>query len=189
MGEKKRGNRFFQAMEKYLKNPGICKQCKKPIIKEGKRPCEMRALTFCSCSCAAIYNGENRTITKKAKLCKCGKQIDRTDSKCTECKEKLNNKSIKNHTNITKNEIFGKRANYQSARSAIRKHAEKIFELNGKEKVCVVCGYDKHINISHKKAVSDFDGNTTLGEINSIENLVALCPTHHWEFDHGLIVL
>jgi predicted restriction endonuclease len=26
-------------------------------------------------------------------------------------------------------------------------------------------------------------------EINHIDNLVGLCPTHHWEFDAGLIDL
>jgi predicted restriction endonuclease len=22
--------------------------------------------------------------------------------------------------------------------------------------------------------------------VNSLDNLVGLCPNHHWEFDHGL---
>jgi hypothetical protein len=25
--------------------------------------------------------------------------------------------------------------------------------------------------------------------VNSLDNLVGLCPNHHWEFDHGLLQL
>jgi hypothetical protein len=34
--------------------------------------------------------------------------------------------------------------------------------------------------------VKDFPPEAKLTEINAIDNLVALCPTHHWEFDHPL---
>lgn len=50
-----------------------------------------------------------------------------------------------------------------------------------------ICGYDRHVNICHKKAVADFSDNALVKEINSIDNLVALCPTHHWEYDNGFI--
>ena len=26
-----------------------------------------------------------------------------------------------------------------------------------------------------------------LAEINNIENIIPLCPTHHWEFDNGVM--
>ena len=34
-----------------------------------------------------------------------------------------------------------------------------------------------------------FDKDTTLNEINDINNLMALCRNCHWEFDNGLISL
>ena len=49
--------------------------------------------------------------------------------------------------------------------------------------------YNKHIEIAHKKAVSDFDDSATIAEINDINNLIALCPNCHWEFDNGLLKL
>lgn len=90
-------------------------------------------------------------------------------------------------TSITKGEMFKNRANYQSARSGIRKHAQKIFENSNKEKQCFICGYQKHYEIAHIKAVADFDDNTLISVINSEDNLIALCPNHHWEYDNGLL--
>lgn len=39
--------------------------------------------------------------------------------------------------------------------------------------------YDKHIEIAHIKSVAEFDDSVTIAEINSIDNLIALCPNHH----------
>ena len=89
--------------------------------------------------------------------------------------------------NKTKKEIFDKRKNWQSARTAIRKCANSIFKLKNIPRKCVICGYDKHIEIAHIKAVSEFSDDTLISEINDISNLVALCPNHHWEFDNGLL--
>lgn len=90
---------------------------------------------------------------------------------------------------LTKGELFGRRNGYQSARSAIRKDAQKTFLEKNKEPCCKICGYRNHIEVAHIKAVSEFDDNTMIAEINSIENLIALCPNHHWEYDNGVIKL
>lgn len=89
----------------------------------------------------------------------------------------------------TKGEMISDRKNYQSYRSSVRKLAEKIYTDSGQKKVCAICGYDKHIEIAHIKAVSDFEDSATIAEINSIDNLIALCPNHHWEYDNGLITI
>ena len=52
-----------------------------------------------------------------------------------------------------------------------------------------MCGYDNHIEVAHIKPISSFDDNTKLSEINHKNNIVALCPNHHWEFDNNLISL
>lgn len=46
------------------------------------------------------------------------------------------------------------------------------------------CDYDRHVEVCHKKAISTFDLDTPLSVVNSIDNLIVLCPNHHWEFDH-----
>ena len=92
-------------------------------------------------------------------------------------------------TNRTKGDLFTNRKNWQSARSAIRKYAQTVFFEHNTEHKCAICGYDKHIEVAHIKAVSEFDDNATVGEINAITNLIGLCPNHHWEYDNGLLSL
>lgn len=87
----------------------------------------------------------------------------------------------------TKGQLFKSRKNWQSARTAIRKSAQKSFEDSGKPYKCVICGYTNHIEIAHIKAVSDFDDNILISEINNPDNLIGLCPNHHWEYDNGLL--
>lgn len=94
--------------------------------------------------------------------------------------------SIKNKT---KRELFDSRNSWQSARSGIRKDACNVFKASGKEYKCIICGYSNHVDIAHIKPVSEFNDNDLISDINNINNLVALCPNHHWEFDAELINL
>ena len=87
----------------------------------------------------------------------------------------------------TKGQLFRSRKNWQSARTAIRKSAQKSFEDSGKPYKYAICGYTNHIEIAHIKAVSDFDDNILISEINNPDNLIGLCPNHHWEYDNGLL--
>ena len=89
----------------------------------------------------------------------------------------------------TKGELFQKRSNWQSARSAIQQHARKVFFASDKPKRCHECGYDRHIEVCHIRDVADFPDTATIGEINDPTNLRSLCPNHHWEFDHGLLIM
>ena len=91
--------------------------------------------------------------------------------------------------NVTKGELFSKRKNWQSARTAIRKHAADIYFTKTTNPQCVVCGYTKHVQVAHRVSVSSFPAETLLTEINHITNLVGLCPNCHWEFDHDLLKL
>lgn len=87
----------------------------------------------------------------------------------------------------TKEQVFDNHKNWQSARSNIRRHAQKIFMRSGIKQECLLCGYNKYIEVAHIKAVSDFDDSATVAEINDLHNLVPLCPNHHWEFDHDCL--
>ena len=88
-------------------------------------------------------------------------------------------------TQTTKGELINKRSNWQSWRSTIQKNARDTYNKSNKPKHCVICGYDKTYDVAHIKAVSDFDDDVLVSEINNIDNLISLCPNHHWEFDHG----
>ena len=113
------------------------------------------------------------------------------ETRCKELDIKLNILLINNNDVLTKTkgELFNSRKNWQSARSSIQKLARRVFFENIDKPKCVICGYNKHVEVAHKKPVSEFDDNTLVKDINSINNLVGLCPNHHWEFDNGLLTL
>ena len=100
---------------------------------------------------------------------------------------KIKTKSKKDWDKITKGELFNYCKNWQSARTQIRKLAQKVFDNCNHGYKCAICGYNKHIEIAHIKAVSEFDDNSTINEINDPNNLIGLCPNHHWEYDNGLL--
>jgi len=50
---------------------------------------------------------------------------------------------------------------------------------------CEKCGWDKHVEVCHKKPISEFPKTALLSEINSEDNLLILCPNCHWMFDHS----
>ena len=62
-----------------------------------------------------------------------------------------------------------------------------VYDKSGRPKVCKICGYYHHAPICHVTPVAEFPGTAFIREINDLNNLVALCPTHHWEFDHGVL--
>ena len=95
----------------------------------------------------------------------------------------------KDIASLTKKELFQSRNSYQSARSAIVKNAQAVYSKSKKPRYCAICGYDKHYEIAHIKAVADFENDTSIAEINNENNLIALCPNHHWEYDNGILDL
>jgi hypothetical protein len=176
-----------RAIERYYQNPNYCKQCGNLIkVRENERVADVKMKVFCNHSCRAIYYN----VSRKKPINNC----------CPICKKKISPyaKYCREHHRIempdyrglkTKGELFKSRKNYQSARSAIRQHAELVYARSGKQKVCKICGYSNHAEISHIKSVSSFPDTALISEINDINNLIALCPNHHWEFDNGLLKL
>lgn len=90
-------------------------------------------------------------------------------------------------SSMSKGELFSSRKNWQSARSSIRKNAERVLTRTGIEHKCSVCGYSNYVEVCHIKSVSEFPDSAKICDINDKKNLVYLCPNHHWEFDHSLL--
>lgn len=156
-----------QAELKYLANPNICKQCLQIVpIEAGRRLSETRRKQFCNHSCAAKYCNSRKPKKIKLSLPK----VPKVPVIETETKETL----------------FKNRATWQSARSLLRRHAAAVYWNAHNSVQCEHpgCGYTKHVEVCHKKPVSSFPGNTLITVINSLDNLIGLCPNHHWEFDH-----
>lgn len=111
--------------------------------------------------------------------------------KCNEIGINLNKfESIpkENILKLTKKTLFDTRG-YQKARTAICKNARFIYKQSNKNKSCIVCKYKKHYEVAHIKPVSEFEDNELISTINNVDNLIALCPNHHWEYDNKLLDL
>ena len=196
-----------RAEEKYAKNPIKCLNCSKIIPLNGRRPSQVKKNKFCSSHCAAVFNNKKFPKRKPSKhsnptsFCKfCGDIIYLKKSsensyynrtKCDKCLQlraiMFNGCYLPKIENKTKKELFLSTKNYQSARSQILKHAFIKYNLSDRPKQCLICNYKKHFQVCHKKAVSNFSADTLIKEINDLNNLLPLCPTHHWEFDHGCL--
>lgn len=143
---------------------------------------------FCCRGCAAIFN--NKLHPKKQKINHyciiCKKLLTKKRKYCDDC---LKNKQI-DWTKITLKEVIYYSGQMDSNRYArIRDRAKRVYLSSNKPKKCYICGYDKHFEICHIKPIHLFDLSTPIATVNNINNLVALCPNCHWEFDNGLFKL
>jgi 5-methylcytosine-specific restriction endonuclease McrA len=149
----------------------LCKNCNK----ETQNP------KFCSLSCSASYN--NRVNPKRKRnpkyRCKCGKRKKYSALLCRKCRTRENEKTP------IKDLYYGNDANKYAG---IRGRARTTFFNNNKIPLCKICGYDKHVEVCHIKAINEFSDDTPIGIVNSLNNLIGLCPNCHWEYDHGLLL-
>jgi len=185
-----------QAIKNYMLNPNVCLECKnKILVHDGEKVSQVKKKKFCNRNCAASYNNKRTKIkpSKTVNCKKCGELIFlKRENGCgafikvTYCDNCL---YLKKTTieRMTKKEMFDRSAKYYIGRNAIRKNATVKYHKNNMPKICKICGYSKHIEVCHIKSVSDFPDSALISEINDIDNLVALCPTHHWEFDNNII--
>ncbi len=150
---------------------------------------------FCSRSCAALFlnrNANGRKIGRKGivRVCKiCGKAIGVCRrSKCDACLSllKTKNGNWESYETVTKKDL---QTNDTQTYRRIRYFANLAATKAGLLDQCHICGYRLYVECCHKKSIGSFSGDTLVGEINDTENLVGLCPNHHWEFDNGYLHL
>lgn len=132
---------------------------------------------FCSRSCSASYTNSTAPKRKLQHQCKkCCSPIMSSRTYCKDCSW--------HGSDITLKEAIYTSCHRSSAFALIRSRARVIGQKLGWV-ACQVCGYNKHIEICHRKQISEFPESTLLSEINDQQNLIALCRNHHWEFDHN----
>lgn len=171
--------RAFAKREDYNNSPRLCRGCEAPLyIRPTDKICEMVRRIYCSRSCATKHTNVNQPRIKpfKIRICRdCGAEFVNHGSflgkiVCYTCwlldKTKLERKT-----------------KAESNHREIRAHARQLLPPRGGR--CVVCSYDKFVEICHIRPVADFPDSATLFEINAPDNLIRLCPNHHWELDHG----
>lgn len=114
----------------------------------------------------------------------CGKKRKKTVAPiCRDCYNKSRTDRIVNDdTPIS--ELFYY-ANERNKNNGVRARARALIDSLGIDKVCSCCSFEVGIQICHIKPINKFDDNTPLNVVNSLDNLILLCPNCHWLFDHG----
>lgn len=140
---------------------------------------------FCSRGCAAVVN--NRKFPKRTELLKkcagegCEEWLPNRVKKrkfCSKCR-----KPVYDWKSSTLAEIQGARKYQRSSR--VRDWSKAVYAKSGRPYICQHCGYSKHVEICHIKAIHSFPPETPVAVVNDIENLIALCPNCHWEMDRN----
>jgi len=132
---------------------------------------------FCSRSCSAKVSNKckPKRVAKLRSCIRCGCQVFRRRTVCDDCLTPLD---------VTLEEIQYTKHGAASAFALVRSRARAI--TKDWEKVCSHCGYSKHVEVCHIKAVSEYPLDSRVSIVNDPSNLILLCPNCHWEFDHLL---
>jgi len=170
----------------------------RPLISEGERPADTKAKRFCDRSCAARFNnkGIRRHGAPSGPCQKCGDTIQYkkrssgfTKRKfCEICLQEVKCRGVAHIDKKTKGEACLNSSHRVYAYNKIRARARRLLKETGRVR-CEApgCGYEKHTEACHRKGITEFPDDALVSKINDPTNLLALCPTHHWEFDHGLL--
>lgn len=158
------------------------------------------AKKFCNRSCAASYNNQlDPNRKKRDRYCQeCSRLIiHRHDMArkaycnrklCDECyldqkylKKNWNTQRIKQEQRTVAELKLNDGKNHRPWTDSVRGMARSWFKTDGKK---CKCGYDKHIEICHKKSIASYPDTALVGEINCADNILFLCPNCHWEYDN-----
>lgn len=153
---------------------------------------------FCSRSCSTSFN--NRGVIRNSKTKKC--KIDGCENfiqqnpRSVFCEKHYKEIGYKKTSEYIKSITLGE---YKERESLKGKHPSwlysglralnRVWNKHLKKKPCANCGYDKHVELCHIKAITDFDESALLGDINSEENNIQLCRNCHWELDNNLLTI
>ena len=143
---------------------------------------------FCSRSCSA-------KVTNKVPKRKIIRVCTRCDSVVRNSRSSLCEKHFLHHReNFYRDKTLGEYRNKNSVRgfhSSWTNSHIRIFARNWLKHLtklpCKKCGYSKHVEVAHIRAVSDFRDDELLRDVNSADNIVQLCRNCHWEFDNGFL--
>jgi hypothetical protein len=156
-----------------LKN---CQYCKKEF--KARR----NSQKFCSRSCLGL--NINRVVKGFVPpLCGCGKKKYKTSKLCNECRQKTIRKKKEEKT-IKSLAVLNSHPMYKN--NVIRKHAKKVMMDKKIDKICIICDYNEHVECCHIKPISKFSDDAKLKDVNAKENLIYLCPNHHWEQENKI---
>lgn len=176
-----------KAINRYYDNPIRCKNCNNIIkIPIGEKVADTRRKQFCNHSCSASYNniGKTRHGDSSRYICECGNKKSRDSISCHSCK-------IERTWNVQQERTLGDIISKGNARvkwATLRELAKRALQRAGIEEKCKLCSF-KYPDVCHIKGINEFDDTSLVKEVNSLENLIYLCPNHHRLLDKNLLSL
>jgi transcriptional regulator with XRE-family HTH domain len=151
----------------------------------NKLGCSKSTISY-HCGKGVKSNYQKRAFENLRDKCKCGNVKLKRSNLCQECTFNKQRKDLLNKPLI----YFIKDSKSSSKKfNQIRKYARLFLSESKVDKKCVICGFNVHVEVCHIKAISSFSKYSLLKEVNSLDNLVYLCPNHHYMLDAGLIEL
>ena len=163
-----------------------CTTCSKTI---SKTKAEMKKSNnhFCSSSCAATYNNKHYVKRVLTRICiQCTETV--YTYRHTRCKKHHEEYKETKYQNKTLGEYKNKPSVKNKHPSWINSHIRLFARSWNKDLMklpCAKCNYTKHVELAHIKGIAMYEDDALLSEINSVKNIIQLCPNCHWEFDNG----
>lgn len=180
-------NSTINFLKEYNLNPNKCLNCNNSILfKEGDKLHKFKFRKFCSLQCSR----ENTSKNKKIYICEsCGGKRDKASCLCRICfniennpiNERVLGSFIEGHKYLS--------SKCQNIRKNARMKMQKWFPIETRS--CKYCNGDEFKNVlevHHIKNILSFSLETKIKEINSIDNMIWVCPSHHAMVEKGLLV-
>ena len=183
----KRGGRHFcnRACFNQSRRRTVRLECLECGTDVERAPSMVLSKVFCGRPCATSYNNRQKPKRVAAVLPPCSAcdqpVTTRRRKFCGACWD------ARKLGQLTLGALVRRRRSRSAARRSIADHARRVFLRDHPDPFCAVCGYKKHVETAHRKEVAQFNDDALVSEINDPANLIGLCPTHHWEFDHNML--
>ena len=146
-----------------------CTKCDLPF--NSKRPSQR----FCSAVCRTAFNSKRWAATNQKICTKCGAKCKHTSTICKLCQT---------DSTLCRTKTVGDCKDSSEIRNFNRSWNKHLVSLP-----CQVCGYSLHVELAHIKPISSFSKRTLLSVVNDPSNILVLCRNHHWEQEHGFLLL
>lgn len=152
----------------------ICPRCQENKSSKEYHIRKDKGYIYLKSYCKKCCN--KQTIKGQYDQCSCGNKKTKKSKLCQYCS------NINQQKYETLEDILHYRGKYgqSAAFNIVRGRARSCLT----ESKCQRCGYDKHVEACHIKPISSFPNDTLISVINHKDNLIALCPNCHWEFDN-----
>lgn len=174
------------------------------LRKENKTYNQIAEILSCSKSIVSYhlgYNQKQKSLNRNKKNLNKQTEVKKTkkEYRCKHCNTLLRIGYSKNDYSTTCEKCNKNKINWNIITLDELKKDKSIYQYHARIRSlaryytnitpCRYCGYDKHVEFCHIKPISSFSKDQTVGEVNSPDNIICLCPNHHWELDNNVLLI